>query len=133
MRGHVKPVTRQRLDYIWEIVKQGPTEVGYAYFRARRRRKNVPDEDIWLSEGDRLPLETPGSFDLSDEDLAGNRRVLDEYARADRFEIRTLQWLIPWTPTVFLGGVYTILRFAAHFQRSSAASTAWSRASASTT
>ena len=29
----------------------------------------------------------------------------------------SIQWFIPWVPTVLLGGVYTILRFAAHFAR----------------
>jgi O-antigen biosynthesis protein len=117
LRGHVKPVTRERLEYIWSFVKKGPTEVGYAYFRARRRKKNQPDEDTWLNEWDRLPLEEAGRFDVSDAQLAGNARVLEEYERADSVEIRSIQWFIPYVPTVFLGGVYTILRFAAHFRR----------------
>jgi glycosyltransferase involved in cell wall biosynthesis len=117
MRGHVKPLTRERLEYIWSFVRQGPTEVGYAYFRARRRKKNRPDEDTWLNEWDRLPLEAPGRFDISDAELAANARALEHYERAESVDIRSIQWFVPWVPTVFLGGVYTILRFAAHFRR----------------
>ena len=117
MRGHVKPVTRQRIEYIGSILKQGPTETGYAYFRARRRKKNKSDKDVMLSEPDQLALEEDGRFDLSDEDLARNELLLDDYTRAERVELRTIQWFIPWVPTVYLGGVYTILRFAAHFAR----------------
>jgi O-antigen biosynthesis protein len=117
MEGHVKPITRERLEYIWSILKEGPTEAGYAYFRARRRKKNKPDDELWLEESDRIPLEERGRYDLSDEDLERNHRLLDEYAVADSAEIRSIQWFIPWVPTVFLGGVYTILRFAAQFAR----------------
>jgi O-antigen biosynthesis protein len=117
MRGHVKPITRERLQYIGDIVKQGPTEIGYAYFRARRRKKNKADDDLWLTESDRIPLEERGRFDLSSEDLALNERLLRDYAAAESMEIRSIQWFVPWVPTVFLGGVFTILRFAAHFAR----------------
>ena len=117
MRGHVKPVTRERLEYIWSTAKKGPTELGYAYFRARRRKKNKPDDDLWLEEWDRIPLEEPGRFDLSEADLERHEQLLAEYAAADSAEIRSIQWFIPWVPTVLLGGVYTILRFAAHFAR----------------
>jgi glycosyltransferase involved in cell wall biosynthesis len=117
MRGHVKPVTRERLEYMWEVVKQGPTELGYAYFRARRRRKNLADRDLWLDESDQIPLEERGRFDYTEADLAANAAVLDAYAQASSADLRTIQWFVPWVPTVFLGGVYTILRFAAHFRR----------------
>jgi O-antigen biosynthesis protein len=117
VRGHVKPITRERLEYIWAILKKGPTEAGYAFFRARRRRKNKPDDELWLEEWDRIPLEERGRFDLSEEDLSRNERLLREYAAADSVDIRSIQWFIPWVPTVFLGGVYTILRFAAQFAR----------------
>ena len=117
MRGHVKPVTRERLEYIANVLRKGPTETGYAYFRARRRKKNRPDEDLWLSEPDQLALEEHGRFDVSEQDLAHNRSLLEDYARADSVDIRAIQWFIPWVPTVYLGGVYTILRFAAHFAR----------------
>lgn len=117
MRGHVKPVTRERLEYIWDVVKQGPTELGYAYFRARRRRKNLADRDLWLDESDRIPLEERGRFDYTDADLAANAAVLESYARVPSADIRSIQWFVPWVPTVFLGGVYTILRFAAQFRR----------------
>jgi O-antigen biosynthesis protein len=117
MRGHVKPFTRERLEYIWEVVKQGPTELGYTYFRARRRKKNLADRDPLIQEWDRIPLEERGRFDVTDADLAANAELLDSYARADRVEIRSIQWFVPWVPTVFLGGLYTILRFAAQFRR----------------
>jgi O-antigen biosynthesis protein len=117
MRGHVKPITRERLEYIWGVVKQGPTELGYTYFRARRRKRNVADRDLWLEEWDRIPLEERGRFDFTEDDLTANAAVLEGYARAERVDIRSIQWFIPWVPTVFLGGVYTILRFAAHFRR----------------
>lgn len=117
MRGHVKRFTRERFEYMWGTVKLGPTEAGYAYFRARRRRKNKADDDLWLEETDRIPLEEPGRFDLTEADLARNQRLLEEYAAADRVEIRSIQWFLPWVPTVLLGGVYTILRFAAHVAR----------------
>ena len=117
MRGHVKRVTRERLVYIWETVKKGPTEVGYTYFRARRRRKNLADDELWLEEWDRIPLEERGRFDAGEEDLAENARVLDGYASAETFGINSIQWFVPWVPTVYLGGVYTILRFAAQFRR----------------
>jgi glycosyltransferase involved in cell wall biosynthesis len=108
---------RERLEYMWSTLRQGPTELGYTYFRARRRRKNMADRDLWLDETDRIPIEEPGRFDLTDADLAANAGVLDAYAGADAFDVRSIQWFIPWVPTVFLGGVYTILRFAAHFRR----------------
>jgi glycosyltransferase involved in cell wall biosynthesis len=117
MRGHAKPITRERLEYIVSILKKGPTETGYAFFRARRRKKNKPDDDLWLSEPDRIPLEERGRFDLSDEDLARHEQLLADYAGADAVEIKSIQWFVPWVPTVFLGGVFTILRFAAHFAR----------------
>jgi hypothetical protein len=117
MRGHVKPITRERLEYMWGVFKQGPTELGYTYFRARRRKKNLADKDLWLHEWDRIPLEERGRFDITEGDLAANAEVLDGYARADSVEIRSIQWFVPWVPTVFLGGVYTILRFAAQLRR----------------
>ena len=60
-----------RRQYIWHIVKQGPTEIGYAYFRARRRRRNVPDDESLLSESDQLVMS--GAFDATDEDARGER------------------------------------------------------------
>jgi len=117
MRGHVKPVTRERLEYMWEVAKKGPTELAYTYLRARRRRKNLADDELWLAEWDQIPLEERGRFDVSEEDLAENARVLDDYAASGSFGINSIQWFVPWVPTVYLGGVYTILRFAAQFRR----------------
>ena len=45
-----------RRQYVWHIVKQGPTEIGYAYFRARRRRRNIADDEPLLTESDQLGL-----------------------------------------------------------------------------
>jgi hypothetical protein len=85
--------------------------------RARRRKKNIADDEVWLSEPDQIALEEHGLFDLSDEDLERNKALLDDYFRADRVDLRSILSFIPWVPTVYLGGVYTILRFAAHFAR----------------
>ena len=115
MRGHVKPITRERLEYMLEVAKQGPTELGYHYFRARRRRKNRADDEKWLSESDRLPLEQ--KFDFTEEHLERNSELLAAYESATGFSIGSLQWFIPWVPTPYLGGTYTILRFASHFKR----------------
>ena len=117
MRGHAKPINRARLYYMWQTAKKGPTELGYTYFRARRRRKNLADADLMLEEWDRIPLEQPHRYDIPDAALEETSRTLDAYRRAESFEINSIQWFVPWVPTVFLGGVYTILRFAAHFRR----------------
>ena len=117
MRGHTSRFSRERLNYIWGAAKQGPTELGYTYFRARRRKKNKADTDLWLEEWDRIPLEEPGRFDVPDEALDETARLIEAYHRAGRFDITSIQWFVPWVPTVFLGGVYTILRFAAHLRR----------------
>ena len=61
-----------RRKYIWNIVKRGPTEIGYAYFRARRGDANIADDETMLSESDQLVLS--GSFDATDDELAANRR-----------------------------------------------------------
>jgi O-antigen biosynthesis protein len=117
LRGHTSRFSRERLHYIWGAVKQGPTELGYTYFRARRRKKNKADKDLWLEEWDRIPLEEPGRFDVPDSALHDTARLIEAYRQADSFEISSIQWFVPWVPTVFLGGVYTILRFAAHLKR----------------
>ena len=110
------PMTRLgsvRRRYIWNIVKQGPTEIGYAYFRARRRRKNRADDEPKLSESDRLMFS--GQFDATTEELAANRALIDSYRRAERHEIRQVVWMLPYFGHAYFGGTYTLLRFAERF------------------
>lgn len=111
-QGRLNPVRRR---YIWTTVKRGPTEIGYAYFRARRRRRNIADDEPLLTESDQLALS--GAFDASDDALAANRELLDRYLALDRFEPRTIVWFIPFFHHVYFGGVHTLLRFAEHFAR----------------
>jgi hypothetical protein len=106
---------RVRLQHIWRTVKKGPTEVGYAYFRARRRRRNIADDEPLLSESDRLALS--GAFDATDEDLAANAAIVDRYRRSGAFDIRTVLWFLPYFHHVYFGGTHTLLRFADHFAR----------------
>ena len=63
--------SRVRLQHIWRTSKLGPTEIGYAYFRARRRRRNIADDEPQLSESDQLALS--GAFDVDDAALARQR------------------------------------------------------------
>jgi glycosyltransferase involved in cell wall biosynthesis len=105
----------ERFRYIWNITKQGPTEFGYAYFRARRRRKNLGDTDPHLSESDQLGIS--GAFDATDAQLVANAELLAAYRAAERYEIRSIQWFLPFFSHAYFGGVYTILRFADHFKR----------------
>ncbi len=86
-----------RRRYVWNIVKQGPTEVGYAYFRARRRRKNIPDDEPVLSESDRLVLS--GAFDANDELLDANAALIARYRSAGEHEITSVVWFLPFFTT----------------------------------
>ncbi len=106
---------RVRLQHIWRTVKLGPTEVGYAYFRARRRRRNIADDEPLLSESDQLALS--GSFDIKQDALAENRALINRYRCSESFEIRTVQWFLPFFHHVYFGGTHTLLRFADHFAR----------------
>ena len=106
---------RARLRHIWRTLQKGPTEVGYAYFRARRRRRNIADDEPELSESDRLMLS--GAFDIDDRAVAENAAVIERYRRSDSFEIRTVQWFLPFFHHVYFGGTHTLLRFADHFAR----------------
>jgi len=108
--GRFNAVRRQ---YIWDTIKQGPTEVGYAYFRARRRRRNIADDQPLLTESDQLALS--GAFDASDEALAANRALIESYLGRAEFRPRTIIWFVPYFGHVYFGGVYTLLRFADHF------------------
>lgn len=101
---------RDRARYIRGILRQGPTEAGYAFFRARRRRRNVGDEQPQLLASDRLALSP--RFAVAAEDLARNERTLAAYAAAGEHEVRSIQWFVPAFHLVWGGGVNTLLRFA---------------------
>jgi glycosyltransferase involved in cell wall biosynthesis len=104
-----------RRRHIWTIVKRGPTEAGYAYFRARRRRQNIADDEMLLTESDQLALS--GAFDATDESLAANRALIEQYLAMDSFQVRKVIWLLPFFHHVYFGGTHTLLRFAEHFAR----------------
>jgi len=106
---------RKRALYIYKIVKQGPTEIGYAYFRARRRRRNLRDTELELSESDELALEP--AFDVTPAELAANTELLARRARLERLEIDSVQWFLPFFHHAYFAGVHTVLRFADHFAR----------------
>ena len=93
---------RVRLQYIWHTAKRGPTEVGYAYFRARRRRRNIADDESLLSESDQLALS--GAFDIDDDDVGGQRGDDRALQRSEPFEIRTVLWFLPFFHHVYFGG-----------------------------
>jgi O-antigen biosynthesis protein len=107
--------SRVRLQHIWRTSKLGPTEIGYAYFRARRRRKNIADDEPELTESDQLAFS--GAFDADDAALADNASLIERYRRLDSFAPRTIRWYLPFFHHVYYGGVHTLLRFADHFAR----------------
>jgi glycosyltransferase involved in cell wall biosynthesis len=104
-----------RRRHIWRTARKGPTEIGYAYFRARRRRRNIADDESLLSESDLLALS--GAFDATDADRAENRRLIDSYLSLESFEPETVTWFLPFFHHVYFGGTHTLLRFAEHFAR----------------
>jgi glycosyltransferase involved in cell wall biosynthesis len=104
---------RKRARHIRALARRGPTELGYAFFRARRRRRNLADEDLELTDSDRLALEP--AVDLSAADLAGNAAVVR--AQAGIPDGSSLQWFIPFFHLVTGGGVHTALRLADHVAR----------------
>ncbi|PZR65828.1 MAG: hypothetical protein DLM63_10620 [Solirubrobacterales bacterium] len=106
---------RKRARYIWKIVKQGPTEIGYAYFRARRRRRNLRDRDLEVSESDELGMEP--FYDMTPAELQTNAQLLARYEALDTFDIRSIQWFLPFFHHPYFAGVHTILRFADHLAR----------------
>jgi glycosyltransferase involved in cell wall biosynthesis len=108
-------VRRRRLAYVAGILRQGPTETGYAFFRARRRARNIADEDGVLTRLDRLILD--GALDLTAAERAANADTLAAYAEQAELEVRTLQWFLPWFHNPHGGGVRTILRVADHLAR----------------
>ena len=104
----------KRGRYIRHVLRQGPTEAGYAFFRARRRRRNLADDDHLLAS-DRLVM----SPDLAVEadDIEANARAIEAQLAAGPREIRTVRWLVPGFYLVWGGGVLTLLRFADHLTR----------------
>lgn len=93
----------KRSRHILTTLRRGPTEAGYAFFRARRRRRNVADEEPELR-----------AADLDLEDLEANAEVLRAYAALDALEVGSVQWFLPWFHLATGGGVHTALRLAAH-------------------
>ncbi len=104
-----------RRRHIWTIVKRGPTEAGYAYFRARRRRRNIADDEALLTESDQLALS--GAFDATDAALEANRELVARYLALDSFEPHRVIWMLPFFHHVYFGGIHTLLRFAEQFAR----------------
>lgn len=107
--------SRVRLQHIWRTSKLGPTEIGYAYFRARRRRRNIADDEPELSESDRLAWS--GAFDITAPAVEANVALIESYRRLDAFAPRTIRWYLPFFHHVYYGGVHTLLRFADQFAR----------------
>jgi hypothetical protein len=93
----------KRSRHIRATLRRGPTEVGYAFFRARRRRRNVADEEPELR-----------AADLDLDDLEANAEGLRAYAALDALEVSSVQWFLPWFHLATGGGVHTALRLAAH-------------------
>jgi O-antigen biosynthesis protein len=106
---------RKRARHVLRTLRAGPTEAGYAFFRARRRRRNVADEEPELTPSDRLVLNPDA--DLDPEDLAANAEVLSSYADAPELEVRSVQWFLPFFHLATGGGVHTVLRLADHLAR----------------
>ena len=74
----------KRSRHIWTTLRRGPTEAGYAFFRARRRRRNLADEEPQLRAADR---------DL--DEIEANAKVQRTVAALDARDIGTVQWFFP--------------------------------------
>ncbi len=112
----MKRIDRKRLAYIRSILLRGPTETAYAFLRARRRRRNMADEEPHLILSDELVL-SPG-FRVTAEDLDANARLLHAQMEAGPLQIGTVGWFVPGFHLVWGGGVHTLLRFADYLARS---------------
>ena len=106
---------RKRARHVGRTLRQGPTEALYAALRARRRRRNLADDELELTEGDRLALSP--LFDLEPRQLQDSARVVAGWRAGGAVEIRTVQWFLPWFHLAHGGGVHTVLRFADRFAR----------------
>ncbi|HVE68935.1 MAG TPA: glycosyltransferase family 4 protein [Solirubrobacteraceae bacterium] len=98
----------KRARHIRQTLRQGPTEVGYAFFRARRRRRNRADDDLELSASERLALDP--AVDLTPDDLAAHAAVVARRTAVP--DGASLQWFVPFFHLVTGGGVHTALRLA---------------------
>src|SRR5581483_3733654 len=107
--------SRVRLQHIWRTSKLGPTEIGYAYFRARRRRRNIADDEPELNESDQLAVS--GAFDIEESALEANAALIESYRRLDAFEPRTVRWYLPFFDHVYYGGIHTLLGCGDQFAR----------------
>ncbi|MDX6696697.1 MAG: O-antigen biosynthesis protein [Solirubrobacteraceae bacterium] len=101
-------MTSKRSRHIREILRQGPTEAGYAFFRARRRRRNLADDDLELSASERLALDPAVDLDMAD--LEAHAAVVRRRAAVP--DGASLQWFFPGFHLVTGGGVHTALRLA---------------------
>jgi hypothetical protein len=120
----MRRLDRRRLRYIRDIVRQGPTEAGYAYFRARRRKRNIADEEGGLLDSDRIALEE--GLDVRREELDANAAALRAYEEMDGLDVRSIHWLVPAFENANQGGINTILRFADHARREHGATSSFS-------
>lgn len=109
------PLSRKRAQYVRSILRQGPTEAGYAFFRARRRRRNRADADTDLLPSDRLV--TSERFQVAAAHLDANAQVVAAQRAASATGIGTVRWFVPGFYLVWGGGVHTLLRFADHIAR----------------
>jgi glycosyltransferase involved in cell wall biosynthesis len=109
-------MNRKRARYIAGILRRGPTEAGYAFFRARRRRRNLIDDEPELLEGDRLAL-TPEVAALDAATLERHRALVAAQLAGGEREVRTVLWLFPFFHLVWGGGIATLLRIADHLTR----------------
>ena len=110
-------MNRKRARYIRGILRQGPTEAGYAFFRARRRRRNIADSELELTPSDRDALRLLRRYDLDAAALQENARAVAAARAAPPGDVGSITWLIPFFHLVYGGGPHTLLRFADHFAR----------------
>jgi len=106
----------RRRRYWRSIVRAGPTEIGYAYFRARRRRRDRADDAPVLAEGEALARDP--ALDATPAELAANARTVAAWRAAPGPRaVRNVQWFVPWFHNPWGGGIHTALRIADHAAR----------------